>query len=165
MLLILGVAGCEWALGELLGQVYGEEYLGKTWLSLPKFLLTRVQGGRCCWKLFQWDRETWHTTPAGVPGCVYDHWGALPRSCLPLLLTTSLLCLKWIPDKQNELQNLQLALCKNNMGSLIKMIRISRRKQQSIKPHASHTECGVPCNWKDHILVKLALKVRKRKSC
>ena len=36
------VAGCEWVLGELLGQVYGEEYLGKHDLAFQNFSL---QGG------------------------------------------------------------------------------------------------------------------------
>lgn len=36
------VAGCEWVLRELLGQVYGEEYPAKYSSAFPKFPL---QGG------------------------------------------------------------------------------------------------------------------------
>lgn len=44
------VAGFEEVLGELLGQVYGKEYLGKYDAILQKFSETLRGWGSCCWK-------------------------------------------------------------------------------------------------------------------
>lgn len=58
------VARCEWALGELLGQVYGEEYPAKYDLAFQNFSLQGGMGvGEVLLKVFQWGRETWHIIP------------------------------------------------------------------------------------------------------
>lgn len=75
------VAGCEWVLRELLGQVYSEEYLGKYDLAFQKFSLQGGGGGGgaagSCSETRKGD------TPTQIaPGCVCDHWGALTlESC------------------------------------------------------------------------------------
>ena len=116
------VAGCEWVLGELLGQVYGEEYLGKHDLAFQNFSL---QGGAGAGEVLLEvvsvrQRNVTHHPKLHLAVSMTTEELCPWSLAMPLLLTTSLLCLRWIPDKQNELQNLGGSVQNNTMGPLDK---------------------------------------------
>lgn len=109
-------------LGELLGQVYGEEYLGKHDLAFQNFSL---QGGAGAGEVLLevvsvGQRNVTHHPKLHLAVSMTTEELCPWSLAMPLLLTTSLLCLRWIPDKQNELQNLGGSVQNNTMGPLDK---------------------------------------------
>lgn len=102
------VAGCEWVLGELVGQVYGEEYSGKYDLAFKIFSLQGCGGGgggsaeNCFSETGKCD-----TPPTIAPGCVCNYWGDLPpESCHgPFTCQVTTLSSRYFLGKQDQLQN------------------------------------------------------------